>query len=457
MDYNEADIIVKYSHAISELAKITAANNNIAPEMYEKYEVMRGLRDKTGKGVLCGLTEISEVTSWEIKDGARVPVAGALHYRGYDVKELVKNCISENRFGFEETVYLLLFGKLPNRNELNAFCEMLSEFRALPKYFVRDIVMKSPAKDMMNMLARCVLNLYSYDPDPDNVSVTNVLRQSLQLIAQLPLISAYSYRAYRYYNTDDGSLVIHKPVAEYSTAQNILHILRKDTRFTDLEAKVLDVCLTLHADHGGGNASTFTTHLATSTGTDTYSTTAASLGSLKGPKHGGANIMVMMMFQNIKENVKKRTKDNVYDYVRKILDKKAFDRTGLVYGIGHAVYTVSDPRAEVLRIYAGKLAEEKGCEEDFELYENVAKAASELIGKQKHINKPVNPNVDFYSGLVYSMLNLPEALYTPLFAIARIAGWSAHRMEELVCGGKIIRPAYECVQARREYVPLNKR
>ncbi len=457
MDFNEANLIVKYSHRISELTKIAAANNNIENEMYEKYEVKRGLRDKNGKGVVCGLTEISEVTSWENIDGVRTPVPGVLCYRGYNVKDIVRNCVEENRFGFEETVYLLLFGKLPSDKELNDFTEMLSEFRVLPRNFVRDVIMKSPSKDMMNMLAKCVLNLYSYDPDPDNVSLSNVLRQGLQLIAQLPMISAYSYRAYRYYNTNDGSLVIHKPVAEYSTAQNVLHILRKDSSFTDLEAKVLDVCLILHADHGGGNASTFTTHLATSTGTDTYSAMAASLGSLKGPKHGGANIKVMHMLENIKENVKKRTESNVYDYVRKILAKKAFDRTGLVYGIGHAVYTVSDPRAEVLKVYAGKLAEEKGLEEEFELYNTVAKAASELICQQKNIDKPVNPNVDFYSGFVYSMLNLPDALYTPLFAVARIAGWCAHRMEELVSSGKIIRPAYECVIDRREYVPIAKR
>lgn len=457
MDFNEANLIVKYSHRISELTKIAAANNNIENEMYEKYEVKRGLRDKNGKGVVCGLTEISEVTSWENIDGVRTPVPGVLCYRGYNVKDIVRNCVEENRFGFEETVYLLLFGKLPSDKELYDFTEMLSEFRVLPRNFVRDVIMKSPSKDMMNMLAKCVLNLYSYDPDPDNVSLSNVLRQGLQLIAQLPMISAYSYRAYRYYNTNDGSLVIHKPVAEYSTAQNVLHILRKDSSFTDLEAKVLDVCLILHADHGGGNASTFTTHLATSTGTDTYSAMAASLGSLKGPKHGGANIKVMHMLENIKENVKKRTESNVYDYVRKILAKKAFDRTGLVYGIGHAVYTVSDPRAEVLKVYAGKLAEEKGLEEEFELYNTVAKAASELICQQKNIDKPVNPNVDFYSGFVYSMLNLPDALYTPLFAVARIAGWCAHRMEELVSGGKIIRPAYECVIDRREYIPIAKR
>ena len=457
MDFNEANLIVKYSHKISELAKVASANNNIENEMYEKYDVKRGLRDKNGKGVLCGLTEISEVTSWEMKDGVRTPVPGVLCYRGYNVKDLIKNCVEENRFGFEETVYLLLFGKLPAKKELNEFCEMLAEFRVLPRNFVRDVVMKSPSKDMMNMLAKCVLSLYSYDPDPDNIKLSNVLRQCLQLIAQLPLISAYSYRAYRYYNTNDGSLIIHKPVNEYSTAQNILHVLRKDNAFTDLEAKVLDVCLTLHADHGGGNASTFTTHLATSTGTDTYSSTAASLGSLKGPKHGGANIKVMQMLENIRENVKTRTENNVYDYVRKILNKNAFDRSGLVYGIGHAIYTISDPRAEVLKLYAGMLAKEKGREDELELYNLVAKAASELICEQKNLNKPVTPNVDFYSGFVYSMLNLPESLYTPLFAISRIAGWSAHRMEELVSGGKIIRPAYACVIDRREYVPIDKR
>ncbi len=457
MDFNEANLIVKYSYKISQLAKLTAQNNNIGDEMYDKYDVKCGLRDKNGKGVLCGLTEISEVTSWETIDGVRTPVPGVLCYRGYNVKDIVSNCVKENRFGFEETVYLLLFGKLPTASELSDFREMLAEFRVLPRNFVRDVIMKSPSKDMMNMLARCVLNLYSYDPDPDNIQVSNVLRQSLQLIAELPMIAAYSYRAYRYYNTDDGSLVIHKPVSEYSTAQNILHILRKDRKFTDLEAKVLDVALILHADHGGGNASTFTTHLATSTGTDTYSAMAASLGSLKGPKHGGANIKVIQMFENIKENVKNRSEKNVTDYVRKILDKRAFDRTGLVYGIGHAVYTVSDPRAEVLKLYARKLAVEKGREEEFELYENVAKAASELICEQKNLDKPVSPNVDFYSGFVYSMLNLPTSLYTPLFAIARIAGWSAHRMEELVCGGKIIRPAYQCVIDRREYIPIDKR
>lgn len=457
MDFNEINLIVKYAHTISRLANQLKEVDHIPYELYEQYDVKRGLRDKNGKGVLCGLTEISEVTSWAEIDGVRTPIPGILRYRGYEVKELIANCERENRFGFEETVYLLLFGQLPSASELESFQKMLADFRVLPRNFVRDVIMKSPCKDMMNMLARCVLNLYSYDPDPDNVMVSNVLRQSLQLIAEFPMIAAYSHRVYKYYNTNDGSMYIHKPVAEYSTAQNILHILRKDNSFTDLEAKVLDICLILHADHGGGNASTFTTHLSTSTGTDTYSSVAASLGSLKGPLHGGANLMVCQMFENIKENLSDWSQPNVTDYVQKLLNKKAFDRTGLIYGMGHAVYTLSDPRMEVLKEYAGRLAIEKGREKEFELYNSVADTAGKLIAEQKHINKPVTPNVDFYSGFVYSMLNLPQSLYTPLFAIARIAGWSAHRIEELTNGGKIIRPAYQCVQPAREYVPLNKR
>ncbi|MCM1546476.1 MAG: citrate/2-methylcitrate synthase [Clostridiales bacterium] len=457
MDFNEINLIVKYAHTISRLASQLKEVDDIPVELYEKYDVKRGLRDKNGKGVLCGLTEISEVTSWAEINGVRTPIPGILRYRGYDVKELIANCEKENRFGFEETVYLLLFGQLPTAVELENFKSMLADFRVLPRNFVRDVIMKQPCKDMMNMLARCVLNLYSYDPDPDNVSISNVLRQSLQLIAEFPMIAAYSHRVYKYYNTNDGSMYIHKPVTEYSTAQNILHILRKDNSFTDLEAKVLDICLILHADHGGGNASTFTTHLSTSTGTDTYSSVAASLGSLKGPLHGGANLMVCQMFENIKENLSDWSRPSVDDYVQKLLDKKAFDRTGRIYGIGHAVYTLSDPRMEVLKEYAGKLAVEKGREKEFELYNSVADAAGRMIAEQRHINKPVTPNVDFYSGFVYSMLNLPQSLYTPFFAIARIAGWSAHRIEELTNGGKIIRPAYQCVQPARDYIPLKDR
>jgi len=456
LDFNEANLIVKYSHKISELAKIAQAND-IELDLYDKHDVKRGLRDKNGKGVLCGLTEISEVTSWENIDGVKTPIPGILCYRGYNVKDLVSNCIAENRFGFEETTYLLLFGKLPNKQEMAQFNEMLAEFRVLPRNFVRDIIMKSTSKDIMNMLAKCVLSLYSYDPDPDNISVSNVLRQSLQLIAQFPMLAAYSHRAYRYYNSNDASLIIHKPVAEYSTAQNILHILRKDNTFSDLEAKVLDICLTLHAEHGGGNNSTFTTHVVTSSGTDTYSSTVASLGSLKGPKHGGANIKVNQMFSNIKDNVKNWNEKTIRDYVLKIVRGKAFDRTGLVYGMGHAVYTISDPRSEVLKIYAGKLATEKNKEDEFELYNTVAKVASEIIQEEHKVYKPINPNVDFYSGFVYSMLNIPSTLYTPLFAISRISGWSAHRIEELCNGNKIIRPAYHCVLDRKDYIPIDKR
>ena len=449
-------MIVKYSHLISELAKIEKADK-IAPELYEQYDVKRGLRDKNGKGVLCGLTEISEVSSWAVEGGEKKPIPGELYYRGYNIRDLISNCVRENRFGFEETVYLLLFGKLPDEESLKSFSEMLTEFMVLPRNFVRDVIMKNPSSDIMNMLARCVLSLYSYDPDPDNIMISNVLRQSLQLIAQFPMLAAYSFRAYKYYDVSDASLIIHKPQPEYSMAQNLLHILRKDNHFSDLEAKVLDICLTLHADHGGGNNSTFTTHVVTSSGTDTYSSTVASLGSLKGPKHGGANIKVKQMFNNIKENIPDWKESTVRDYMNKILAKKAFDRSGLIYGVGHAVYTISDPRAEVLKLYAGKLAAEKGLEEEFELYNTVAKVASELISEQRHTDKPVNPNVDFYSGFVYSMLNIPDALYTPLFAIARIGGWSAHRIEELVNGNKIIRPAYQCVQPRREYVKLADR
>lgn len=456
MDFNQSNLIVKYSHTISELTKLTTGEVIDAP-LYDRYDVKRGLRDRNGKGVLCGLTQISEVTSWEMRDGVKTPIPGVLCYRGYNINDLVSNVESENRFGFEETIYLLLFGKLPTASELKVFSDMLSEFRVLPRNFVRDVIMKEPSKDIMNMLARCVLNLYSYDPDPDNIAVSNVLRQSLQLIAQFPMIAAYSHRAYRYYNDNDASLIIHKPVTEYSTAENILHILRKDSNFTELEAKVLDICLMIHAEHGGGNNSTFTTHVVTSSGTDTYSSTVASLGSLKGPKHGGANIKVDQMFKNIKQNIPNWSEGAVRDYVYKILNKQAFDRTGLVYGMGHAVYTISDPRAEILKEYAGRLAVEKDKEEEFALYNTVAKVASELISEQRNSTKPVNPNVDFYSGFVYQMLNLPGSLYTPLFAIARIPGWSAHRMEELINGNKIIRPAYECVLDRKQYVPISER
>lgn len=442
---------------ISELAKKSSENAAIDPHLYSVYDVKRGLRDQKGVGVLCGLTEVSEVNGTRTVDGEKIEIEGELFYRGVNVRDLVNNCVKENRFGFEETVYLLLFGSLPTASELQQFTELLADLRKLPQSFVRDIIMKAPSADIMNMLARCVLNLYSYDPLPDDLSHDNVLRQSLQLIAQFPMLAVYSHRAWKYYNAG-SSLVIHHPVKEYSYAQNLLHILRQNNKFTDLEAKTLDICLTIHAEHGGGNNSSFTTHVVTSSGTDTYSSVAASLGSLKGPKHGGANLKVTQMFENIKENVGANwTKDSLKDYLYKILHKEAFDKSGLIYGMGHAIYTKSDPRCQLLKDFAGKLCEEKGMEREFELYNTVADLASTMVPEIHNNNKSVCPNVDFYSGLVYTVLNLPKALYTPMFAISRIAGWSAHRLEELRNGNKIIRPAYFCVQPRQTYAPLSER
>lgn len=440
---------------IRELAK-DGEKEIIDPALYDTYDVKRGLRDRNGKGVLCGLTEVSEVNGSKTVNGVKTEIDGELFYRGVNVRDIVENCRRENRFGFEETVYLLLFGKLPDKERLREFSALLAEERKLPKNFVRDVVMKAPSADVMNMLARCVLNLYSYADHPDGLSRENVLGQSLRLIAQFPLLAVYSFRARRY--KEGSSLIIHNPVSEYSHAQNLLHILRKNNKFTDLEAKVLDVCLIVHAEHGGGNNSSFTTHVVTSSGTDTYSSVAASLGSLKGPKHGGANLKVVEMFENIKENLSNAyDKAALKDYLYKILKKEAFDRSGLIYGVGHAVYTKSDPRCELLKEYAGRLSVEKGMEKEFELYNSVAEIACELVPELHKNGKSVSPNVDFYSGFVYTMLHLPKQLYTAMFAVARIPGWSAHRLEELTNGKKIIRPAYQCVKARQPYVPLRDR
>ena len=461
MDYRDlrehlAKKFTKYSQDIMELAKIASRSDIINPRLYEKYDVKRGLRDINGNGVVCGLTEISEIVAFgKDEDGNKVPAEGRLFYRGIDIRDLVKG-MQGRRFDFEEATYLLLFGHLPTQAQLERFCEILADFRSLPPSFVRDIIMKAPSRDMMNMLARCVLSLYSYDPKPDSVSRKNVLRQSLQLIAQFPLLAVYSQKAYAYYNSD-ASLFIHKPRPELSTAENILYMLRDDCKYTELEAEVLDLCLVLHAEHGGGNNSTFTTHVVTSSGTDTYSSVAASLGSLKGPKHGGANIKVCEMFDNIKENVPSYEKGKLKDYVAKILDKEAYDHTGLVYGMGHAVYSLSDPRADTLKQFAEKLAAEKHMEKEYEMRGYVAQAAAELIAEKRRIYKGVAPNVDFYSGFVYDMLGLPRELYTPFFAVSRIAGWSAHRIEEITNGGKIIRPGYQAVAPRRKYVPIEER
>ena len=462
MDYKELreniakNFYSKYAQDLSELAKMASKNDIINPKLYEKYDVKRGLRDVNGNGVVCGLTEISEIQAFKKdKDGTKHPTEGQLYYRGIEIRELVKG-VSGRRFAFEEAAFLLLFGSLPTQHQLQRFCELLADFRFLPVAFVRDIIMKAPSRDMMNMLARCVLSLYSYDPKPDDISKKNVLRQSLQLIAQFPLLAVYSQKAYRYYHSDE-SLFIHKPRKELSTAENILYMLRDDCSYTALEAEVLDLCLILHAEHGGGNNSTFTTHVVTSSGTDTYSSVAASLGSLKGPKHGGANIKVCEMFDNIKENVPSFDRGKLKDYVARILDKDAYDHTGLVYGMGHAVYSLSDPRADILKTFAEKLAAEKHMEEEYEMRKYVAQAAAELIAEKRRIYKGVSPNVDFYSGFVYDMLGLPRELYTPFFAVSRIVGWSAHRIEEITNGGKIIRPGYQAVAKHQKYIPLEQR
>lgn len=450
----------KYSEVtpyISGLAELACGEDKIDEALYEKYQVNRGLRDLNGRGVMTGLTEISEIESSRVEDGKTVPCDGRLFYRGIDVRDLVRGFTSDGRFGFEETVYLLLFGVLPNAKELADFTAHLESCRTLPTHFVRDIILKAPSRDMMNSLARSVLTLYSYDENADDVSIANVLRQCLQLIAVFPLLSVYSYQSYMHYH-DGGSLFIHNPMEGYSTAENLLHMLRIDSKFTALEAQVLDMALVLHAEHGGGNNSTFTTHVVTSSGTDTYSSVAASLGSLKGPKHGGANLKVVGMFEDMKANVSDYDDcDAIRAYLTKILNREAFDRAGLIYGMGHAVYSMSDPRERILKKYAKALSEEKGLEKEFRLYENTAAIGSELISEKRRIYKGVSPNVDFYSGFVYKMLGLPEELFTPIFAVARIAGWSAHRMEGLINEGKIIRPAYQNVKEREEYVELAKR
>ena len=426
-------------------------NSRIDPELYTKYDVKRGLRDLNGKGVLTGLTNISEIVSTKTVEGKSVPCEGKLYYRGYDVEELVRRQPKDDNFGFERTAYLLLLGELPGEEQLKEFCGLLSFYRTLPTSFVRDIIMKAPSGDMMNTLARSVLTLYSYDEDAEDISVPNVLRQCMQLVALFPLLSVYGYQAYRHYH-DGQSLFIHQPDPKLSTAENILRILRPDCQYTQLEAKVLDIALILHADHGGGNNSTFTTHVVTSSGTDTYSAIAAALGSLKGPKHGGANIKVVQMFEDIKSHIKDWNDDEeISAYLYKLLHKEAFDRSGLIYGMGHAVYSVSDPRAKTMASFVEGLSQEKGRTAEYQLYQRVERLAVEAITKDRKIYKGVSANVDFYSGFIYSMLDLPMELYTPIFAISRIAGWSAHRIEELTGGGKIIRPSYKSVQEHRAF------
>lgn len=439
---------------LSRLARDTSAIN---PELYTKYEVKRGLRDINGKGVLAGLTDISAITAYTIEDNEMIPCEGKLYYRGIDIHQLVNGFVSEKRFGFEEVAYLLLFGELPSRAELLSFTNLLANYRTLPASFVRDIIMKAPSQDMMNTLARSVLTLYSYDDRADDTSIPNVLRQCLELISLFPLLSIYGYQAYSHYH-DGKSLFIHSPKPELSTAENILHILRPDSKYTDFEARILDIALVLHMEHGGGNNSSFTTHVVSSSGTDTYSTIAAALGSLKGPKHGGANVKVVKMFNDMKEQVKDwKDEEEVSAYLTRLLHKEAFDHAGLIYGMGHAVYSLSDPRADIFRSFVKKLAQEKGRQDEYELYFLTERLAKEVIARERKIYKGVSANVDFYSGFVYSMLDLPTELFTPIFAMARIVGWSAHRIEELSNGGKIIRPAYKSIAKHREYTRLGDR
>lgn len=440
---------------VKKLVKKSTQINTIDKNLYTEFKVNRGLRDEKGVGVLTGLTEISEVSA---KDDDGNPIDGELFYRGYNIKDLAAGLVKDKRFGFEEATYLLLFGELPKKKQLEDFKTLLADFRTLPNSFVRDIIMKAPSSDIMNSMARSVLTLYSYDNNADDTSLENVLRQCLQLITLFPQLALYSYQAYDYYLKENNAFFINHPKPELSTAQNILYMLRKDGNYTELEARILDLALLIHAEHGGGNNSTFTTHVVTSSGTDTYSAIAAALGSLKGPKHGGANIRVCHMFEDMKANVKDWTSDEqISAYLRKLLNKEAFDKSGLIYGIGHAIYSKSDPRAEIFKSFVKQLAEEKGKLEEYELYAGVERLAPIVIASERNMFKGVSANVDFYSGFVYQMLGIPEELFTPLFAISRIAGWSTHRMEELLNGNKIIRPAYKAVMNRREYVPIDKR
>ena len=429
----------------------------VDPALYVEYDVKRGLRDQTGKGVLAGLTQIGDVVGAAVQGDQLVPAPGKLFYRGVEVTDLVNGFVAGGQHGFEETAYLLLFGALPTKAQLDEFEEYLSEMRKMPRSFIHDGILRMPSRDVMNAMMRGVLGLYTLDPQGSNTSTRNVLRQSLHLIAKLPMLAVYAYQSYldEFYNK---SLVIHRPKPEYSSAENFLHMLRPDSKFTELEALVLDMMLVLHAEHGGGNNSTFATHVVSSTGTDTYSSIAASLGSLKGPRHGGANLKVVQMLDDMRVNLTDWEDDEqIADYLHRVLDKEAFDRTGLVYGMGHPVYSVSDPRTDILRGYAEQLAKEKGYSEEYELHTRVERIAPLIVSARRRVYKGVSANVDFYSGFVYRMLDIPAELYTPLFAISRVVGWSAHRLEELAGGSKIIRPAYKSVSPIQSYVPIKDR
>lgn len=442
---------------INKLGAIVEENDKIDPELYKKYNVKRGLRDLDGTGVLVGLTEIGDVRAYIYDEEEKVPVEGRLLYRGIDINDIVNSFQKEKRFGFEECCYLLLIGQLPNKTELEEFQELLGECRALPAGFTEDMILKAPSKDIMNKLARSVLAAYSYDPNPDDVSLKNILRQCIELIARFPTMAAYGYQAKAHYH-DGRSLYIHSPAKQLSTAENILHLTRPDSSYTISEAELLDLALVLHAEHGGGNNSTFVAHVVTSTGTDTYSAIAAAIGSLKGPQHGGANLKVMGMIEEIKSNVKDWDNDEeISAYLAKIMRKEAFDRSGLIYGIGHAVYTVSDPRTILLKQKAENIAKDKGLEKEYRLYTHIERLAPEVFYKEKKNDKVMCANVDFYSGFVYKALNIPVELFTPIFAIGRMAGWCSHIIEEIVNGGRIIRPAYKNVEPKKKYTPMSER
>ena len=459
LNLNDIEAVPDHSEMISRMSSQAMHADEINNELYERYNVKRGLRNADGSGVLVGLTSIGEVRGYVIAENEKAPIEGRLLYRGIDVDRLVEGCKKDKRFGFEECTYLLLCGKLPTKQELEAFKEMLDDNRRLPNGFAEDMIMKAPSPDIMNKLARCVLASYSYDDNPDDLSNENVMRQCVRLIGQFPTMTAYAYQAKAHYY-EGNSMYIHNPIKGLSTSENLLHMIRPDSKYSQLEAEILDLCLIIHAEHGGGNNSTFAVHVVTSTGTDTYSSIAAAVGSLKGPKHGGANLRVMNMMEDIKAHVNNWDDDGeLKDYLAKILRGEAYDHTGLVYGIGHAVYTLSDPRAHLLKEKARELVEISGPEfqREFRLHERIEKFTPELFAEIRHSDKQLCANVDFYSGLVYSMLNIPKALYTPLFAISRISGWCAHRLEELAITNRIIRPAYKNVGKKQVYQDLEDR
>lgn len=450
--------MMEYEKIIVQALSTKAQESSmIDPELYTKYQVKRGLRDIDGRGVLVGLTEIGEVRSYIVEENEMVPIPGKLFYRGINISDIVNGFLENDLYGFEETCYLLLFGNLPSKQELKDFEQLLAGYRKLPDDFVRDMILNMPSKNIMNSISRSVLALYSLDDMAEDTSIDNVLEQCLKMIACFPLIAIYGYQALSHYH-ENNSLFIHSPISGLGTAENILHMLRQDSQYTKLEARLLDLALVLHAEHGGGNNSSFVTHVVTSSGSDTYSAIAAALGSLKGPRHGGANIKVVQMFEDLKQNIDDWTDDRkIEEYLMKLLNSEAFDRSGLIYGIGHAVYSVSDPRAVIFKEHVKTLAKEKGLEDEYNLYAKVEKLAPDVIAKVRKIYKGVSANIDFYSGFVYRMLDIPLELYTPIFAIARVVGWSAHRIEELVNAGKIIRPAYKSVCKNKVYIDIDKR